>query len=486
MLDQVLVCRVCGHINQMVGEPAGQPAGPPRCDNCWSPAAFDSISETQGEVLDRRRRIRRRLRFFLNNRWMLLFALAVAGWTIFSMFDLGPLIVRPSGATTAFAAYTGADSWSQVRRTPDGAGFTPDPAPFLGSIKWTVSTSGPLVTSPAVFEDTVFLTTEDGRTLALDRESGSLIWEHSNGFPSSSTPAVAGDLVVFGLRPGPLIALNRHNGELEWEIDLESAILASPIIVDGTIYLGAADNKLHAVDLATGHQRWEFASNDWIISTVAHADESIVLTSKDQFVYVVDTNTGRRRLIYDTGRSRRISRGGPAIYGDMAYFGSKDGRAWGINRLGKTKVFERGILYWRTNFFLWGFTSQPPVQKGTVWSRIVGSDLTLTPAVAKGVTYFADREGKVIALDASNGDKLWDAEFDSDITAPLTVAGDTVLVGTGAGTVYGLDTATGNVMWRFQTGGQIIGSPIVAGDTMYVSSKDGKLYAVAIVPGGSN
>lgn len=481
-MEDVLVCRVCGHINQNVGQTVEQADGPPRCSNCWSPTGFDVLSETQGELLDRRRRIRRRLRFLLNNRWTLLFGLAIAAWTIYSIFDLGPLIVRPSGPTTAFAAYTGAEAWSQARRTPDNAGFTSEPAPFAESIKWTVATSRELVTSPAVFEDTVYLTTEDGRTLALDRESGGLIWEFRSGFPSSSTPAVAGDLVVFGLRPGPLIALNRHNGELEWELDLESAILASPIIVDGTVFVGAADSKLHAVDLATGRQRWDFASNDWIISTVAHAGESIVLTSKDQIVYVVDTNTGRRRMIYDAGRSRRVGRGGPAIYGDMAFFGTKDGRAWGINRLGKTKVFERGILYWRTNFFLWGFTSRPPVQKGSVWSKTVGSDLTLTPAVAEGVAYFADRAGKVIALNASDGGELWTAELDSEITAPLTVAGDTVLAGTRAGTVYGLHAATGQVIWQFQTGGAITGSPIVAGDTMYVSSNDGKLYAVTAGP----
>ena len=477
-MEQVRVCRVCG-------QTGGQTGGAPRCSNCWSPAGFDIVSEAQGEVLDRRRRVRRRLRFLLNNRWTLLLALGVAGWMIFSMFDLGPLIVRPSGPTTNVAAYTGAHAWSQVRRTPDNAGFTSDPAPFPRTIKWTVSTSRELVTSPSVFENTVYLTTEDGRTLALDRESGGQIWEYRSGFPSSSTPAVAGDLVVFGLRPGPLIALNRHNGELEWEIDLESAILASPIVVDGTVFIGAADKKLHAVDLATGRQRWEFTSKDWIISTVAHAGESIVLTSKDEFVHVVDTNTGRRRLVYDTGHSRRISRGGPAIYGDMAFFGSQDGKAWGINRLGKTQVFERGILYWRTNFFLWGFTSRPPVQKGSVWSKSVGTDLTLTPAVANGVAYFADRAGKVIALNSSDGGTLWATELESEITAPVTVAGDTVLAGTKAGAVYGLDAATGQVVWQFQTGGTITGSPIVAGDTMYVSSHDGKLYAVSADPGGS-
>jgi len=412
----------------------------------------------------------------------LLLALFAAGWMTFSMFDLGPLIVRPMESTTTVGAFTGPDAWSQVRRTPDSAGFTPDNAPFPRSVKWVLSTPRELVTSPAVFEDRVYVTTEDGRTLALDRESGRQIWEYRGGFPSSSTPVVAGKFLVFALRPGQLVALNRHNGELEWELNLESAILSSPIVVDGTVFLGAADKKLYAIDLATGRQRWEFTSNDWIISTVAHADESVVVTSKGPFVHIVDTNTGRRRLVYDTGRSRRVGRGGPAIYGDMVYFGSQDGRAWGINRLGKTKVFERGLLYWRTNFFLWGFKSEPPVQKGSVWSKSVGSDLTLTPAVANGVAYFADRAGKVIALKSSDGASLWVSELDTEITAPLTVAGDTVLVGTKAGTVYGLDAATGTVIWEFQTGGMITASPIVAGDTMYVSSNDGNLYAVTASP----
>ena len=101
-----------------------------------------------------------------------------------------------------------------------------------------------------------------------------------------------------------------------------------------------------------------------------------------------------------------------------------------------------------------------------------------------GVAYFADWEGRVIALSTANGSELWATEFDTEITAPLTVAGDTVLAGTEAGTVYGLAATTGEKLWQFQTGGMITGSPIVAGSTMYVSSHDGKLYAVTASPGG--
>ncbi|MCH8745913.1 MAG: PQQ-binding-like beta-propeller repeat protein [Chloroflexi bacterium] len=41
----------------------------------------------------------------------------------------------------------------------------------------------------------VFLSTEDGRALAFDQDTGQVKWEYHSGFPSGAVPSVAGDLV---------------------------------------------------------------------------------------------------------------------------------------------------------------------------------------------------------------------------------------------------------------------------------------------------
>ena len=86
--------------------------------------------------------------------------------------------------------------------------------------------------------------------------------------------------------------------------------------------------------------------------------------------------------------------------------------------------------------------------------------------------------GMVFALQASTGERLWDADLGVNITAAPIVADKTLLIGTEDGVVLGLDVDTGTVIWDFKTGGKITASPVVAGDTMYVASQNGKLYAI--------
>ena len=216
-------------------------------------------------------------------------------------------------------------------------------------ILWTFESSKPLLASPAVVDNRVYLSTEDGRTVALDRFTGVTVWEYQTGFPSSSTPAVAADLVFTVTRPGVVTALEQSTGAPRWEQDLHQPILASPMIADGTLYIGASDSNLYALDAATGQLRWSFDAADWITSGVAYLEGNLVVTSQDHNLRVVGAKSGRQRLVYDTGRGRSIA-GGAAIQGDVAYFGTQHGRVWAVNRQARSYPFERGILFWRSTF----------------------------------------------------------------------------------------------------------------------------------------
>ncbi|MCZ6872145.1 MAG: PQQ-binding-like beta-propeller repeat protein [bacterium] len=465
-MEEVRVCRRCGHI-----DPADSRG---RCPSCDLFTELTFLPRPEAEQLVRRRRrseLRRRLlRLFL--------LLAVIGsataWVARAFFDRG---LDPPRATTRLSASIGPHTWAQFRRTPQNTGFTPDSAPFPHHVKWTYHSTKPLLASPAVVENHVYLTTADGRMLALDRQTGQPVWTYHTGWLSSSTPAVAGNTVIFAIRPGLLTALNRYTGAVRWENNLKQAIIASPVVVNGTVYIGAADQKLYALDAATGQLRWVFTADAWLISAVAYAGDRVIVASQDSRIHAVGSETGSRRFLYDTGLGRQIM-ASPAIQGDRAYFGSLGGRVWAIDWQATTYPLERGLLFWQTNLFIWGFLSKPPVQKGSIWSKRVGSDVVHTPAIAHDTVYIATTQGMVVALNATTGAKRWQADLDVDISAALTVAGTSVLVGTKAGTVFGLDAHTGKVLWDFKTKGRITGSPIVAGDTMYVVSHDGTLYAV--------
>jgi eukaryotic-like serine/threonine-protein kinase len=460
------MCRSCGHID------AADSRG--RCHKCGLFSELAIVPRTEAEQLTRQRRRRALRRRLMRLAVVLASVGSVTAWALGAFFDLGP---SPPRATTRVSASLGPHTWAQVRRTPESSGFTPDAAPFPHHVTWTYRTSKPLLAAPAVVEDHVYLTTGDGRTIALDRPTGQLVWEYRSGLLSGSTPAVAGDAVVFATRPGSVVALHRQTGALRWETHLKSPIVASPIVVHGTVYIGAADKTLYALDANTGRQRWAFATQAWIVSAVAYAEGRVIVTSQDSRLYVVGAETGRQRLVYETGLGRHIG-AGPAIQGDRVYFCSVGASVWAIDWHATTYPLERALLFWQTNLYLWGMLSKPPTQKGSVWSKRVGGDVRYTPAIAYNTVYVATSQGQVIALDAATGAERWRSDLKMAITAAPTVAGTSVLIGTQDGVVFSLDAHTGAALWDFKTAGKITGSPIVAGDTMYVASHDGTLYAV--------
>jgi outer membrane protein assembly factor BamB len=465
-VEEVRVCRSCGHI-----DPATSTG---RCPACGLFSELAIVPRPEAEQLAYQRR-RRSVR---SRRLRLLVVLALIGgvtaWAGRAFFDLGLPSPR---ATTSVSASLAPHTWAQSRRTPQNSGFSTDPAPFPHRVQWTYSTSKPLLASPAVVESHVYLTTGDGRTIALDRSTGQLVWEYHSGGPSSSTPAVVDGVVIFATRPGRVVALHRQTGEWRWETDLKHPVLASPIVVQGTVYIGDADKKLYALDAATGRRRWTFTAKDWVVSAVAYADTRVVVASRHSRLHVVGAETGRQRLVYETGMGRHIG-AGPAIEGDRAYFGSAGGRVWAIDWRAITYPWEPMLLFWKTNLYLWGMRSTPPVQKGSVWSRRVSGDVVHTPAIAHNMVYVTTSRGQVMALDTVTGTTRWSADLGVEITADPTVAGASVLIGTKDGVVFGLEAHTGAVLWEFKTAGKISGSPIVVGDTMYVVSFDGTLYAV--------
>lgn len=465
-MEEVRVCRRCGHIDP--AESRG------RCPVCDVFTELTVLPRAAAERLVRRLRRRQLRRRLLRLLLLLVLIAGATAWVMRIYFDLG---FDPPRAVTHVDVSLAPHTWAQFRHTPQNTGFTPDAAPFPQVVKWTFHSINPLLASPAVVADAVYLATVDGRTLALDRQTGQPRWIHHTGWLSSSTPAVAGDLVISAIRPGEIVALDRYTGQVRWQNDLKQAILASPIVVHGTVYIGAADRKLYALDAANGRLRWTFTTNAWIVSAVAQVGNRVVVAAQDSVIFALGSETGSRRFLYDTGLGRHVV-ASPVIQGDRAYFGTRGGRVWAINITATTYPLERGLLFWKTNLFVWGFLAKPPVQKGSIWSRRIGRDVAYTPALAHDTLYVVAAQDKVVALDAMTGDQRWLTNLKVKITAAPVVAGETVLVGTQTGAVIGLHAHTGSVRWEFKTKGRITASPVVAGDTMYVASHDGTLYAV--------
>lgn len=130
--------------------------------------------------------------------------------------------------------------------------------------------------------------------------------------------------------------------------------------------------------------------------------------------------------------------------------------------------------------------STVPVQR--VWSTSVGGGgeklrLALALAEQDGTVFAAARNGRVRAIDATNGRTRWQTDTKLELSAGPGVGDGLVVIGTNGGRLVALDAASGQQRWTAQMTGEVLATPLVADGRVVVRSVDGRLRALSASDG---
>ena len=84
----------------------------------------------------------------------------------------------------------------------------------------------------------------------------------------------------------------------------------------------------------------------------------------------------------------------------------------------------------------------------------------------------------MLALEAKNGARVWDAKTDDSVVATPLVSGDRIVVGSFDGRVYALDMLTGEKAWTFDTHAPVTTAAAAFDGTVVVGSRSYDLFAL--------
>ena len=164
--------------------------------------------------------------------------------------------------------------WTSAAVSPDGTSYWASLSGSLfsldasGHLRWSVSTLGFVISSPALGSDgTLYEGSFDGKLYAVNSATGAVLWTYPTTDNIYSSPALlsnaAGQIVevVFASTDGSVYALT-PNGHLLWRHDTGDVVRSSPVIGAAPadepgghiVYVGAGDGRLYALDAATGQR----------------------------------------------------------------------------------------------------------------------------------------------------------------------------------------------------------------------------------------
>ncbi len=112
-------------------------------------------------------------------------------------------------------------------------------------------------------------------------------------------------------------------------------------------------------------------------------------------------------------------------------------------------------------------------------------------SVVDGLLYvgsgFSPGSGKIYALNATTGRKLWTFSTGGMVLDAPVIANDVLYIGSDTGIVYALNAKTGKKIWTLSTGGFIEDTPTVSNHILYINSSfspsSGKVNALNATTG---
>ncbi len=309
----------------------------------------------------------------------------------------------------------------------------------LRRVEWSACTGGAVRGSVAVVGDAAYVAGGDGWLRALDLATGETRWRAELGVPSASSPAVAAGIVVATARDGRVHAVRASDGGEVWTL-----------------------NEGPELPLPWGREGW-----DYFTASPAVANGQVVLAGRDGVLRRVRLSDGEILRTTDLGARLRSS---PALAQGRAFVGGADGVVYAID-------LTTDSVVWRS-----------PTEGASLNSAAFGFDrrtVQASPAVVDGRVYVGGRDGRLYALDAATGERVWVADYaPSWVVSSPAVGGGAVYTGTSdAHVVEALDADTGARRWRVDMGTRVLGSPSLAGDVLLVPGNDGVLTALDAVSG---
>ncbi len=189
---------------------------------------------------------------------------------------------------------------------------------------------------------------------------------------------------------------------------------------------------------------WAFAASGWVTSAPAVIDGVVYVGSSDNSLYALDAATGSELWSFATeGPVFAV----PAVNNGVVYVASDDNHLYALDAAGRA--------------LLWRHDAGYPAQS--------------SPTAANGVVFsstLSDGEPRLVALDASSGNRLWTAQQPHPADPEFSVASigsQVYAAGAEYGQFHAFNAATGETAWTASVGSYVESAPTVRDGVVYLT-----------------
>ena len=223
------------------------------------------------------------------------------------------------------------------------------------------------------------------------------LWSHGVGNGQGDgfyriQPVVKGDVIYAAAANGDLEAFDRHSGKSPWDVELDTRLSGGVGAYGDALFLGTSDGQVLKVDADSGEQLWITELNGEVLSPPQSNGRVVLAHTLDGKLQGLDFSSGELLWTYDSNVPVLTLRGSssPLVRDSVAYVGFASGRVLAFDAA--------------TGGIVWEIRVAIPQGRSEI-ERVVDIDGTMDMVGSE--LYVASYQGRIMAIDAANGRKLW-------------------------------------------------------------------------------
>jgi outer membrane protein assembly factor BamB len=298
--------------------------GPETPDLLWTSYVNDSVT-TSPLVADGK--------VFVGTSGGKLYALDMTTGHIIWIFDCG----SPISSSPAFqdgVVFFGTENVGKI--------YAIDASSGLARWLYQVPAGAAVYSSPAVVDGKVIVGSSDGDLFCLNQAEGQVLWATQLGGGYLSSPAIQNGTVYVTSALG-VHAVDMLTGASIWEHATTWPVKSCPAVADGLVFVGAEDDdRVYALDQSTGKLVWSLWTGGWLTPPAVDSSKQLaIIGSKDFKLYCVEEHTGYLKWAYVNGPNYLSA---PTISANgLVYIGTSDGSLRSVNETTGEEVWKYNV-----------------------------------------------------------------------------------------------------------------------------------------------
>ena len=249
-----------------------------------------------------------------------------------------------------------------------------------GETIWSTQIDFPVLSSPLIYRDYIYVISSDNRIFAIDINDGSISWSFQTTAENkknvkTSSPAAYENLIIVPFSNGELIAFKYDDGRPIWSENVSKVSLvsnfdikdisANPVIYGSNIYTISTNGKLISTNIINGQRNWSIEMSG--SRTPVISGNVMFVIDEDSRLVCVNISTGEIYWIRELGKFRKGNKIkdlnlwlSPVLINNLIY---------NISYFGEIKIVspKTGELLATENLGIKGIVSQPIVLQDGVY-----------------------------------------------------------------------------------------------------------------------